>query len=566
MASRNPSSRKTPLQRALRRGMKRGANLEKELWKLGKLTFRTGDEAFDVCEALRRILPKGSTVGGPGARKAVLMLYTDVEQDSPAIEVLREVGVPLVWAALDEGLQDSTDFEPYDLLWALEIVVAFTPTAGVDAVVRAVRKGIAPDEFRWVRVFECFADGCGELEQLFRELSGCLPTSFAAIALLDRANAARRAGAALTHPFDSAAGLEHLERLLRGVDPERYSYAASATMALPFLGGSKRDELLAIALEHPSYDIRLRAARAAADLGRDTGFEALARACLDLRTAERARIHLEELDREDVIPAEAKEADFKARANFAEWLADYRELGVPPDEVEIVDRRELNWPPERKPIPVRLLRYRASHLPSLENANDSRESVKLENEPDSQGGPEVAEDEYAEEAIDKDSDLTTDVGFVGGMTFCMFGYAVGKRPPEDGYAMHCHLEMELSDLISDVFVFAEQDEEEDERNFGYEHLLEQCPIPGIELTRILRVTEFADVLRYPAKQVAIASGIRGGERGWVVLDGPRTRWYARSEVPVAYEALVMMVHIGRVLLGFTDEPDRRKYLTPQPTR
>ena len=123
--------------------------------------------------------------------------------------------------------------------------------------------------------------------------------------------------------------------------------------------------------------------------------------------------------------------------------------------------------------------------------------------------------------------------------------------------MHCYLEMEMNDLISEVFVFEEED---DERNLGYDHLLERCPIEGIELTRVLRVAEFSETLQYPAKLVVLASGKRGGESGWVVLDGPRTRWYPESEVPVSYEALVMMVHVGRVLLGFTDEPDRRKYL------
>jgi hypothetical protein len=332
-------------------------------------------------------------------------------------------------------------------------------------------------------------------------------------------------------------------------------------MALPFVSGAKPDELLADAFDHPHCHVRLQAARVAAEMGRDAGYQALARACLDIKVDERARAHLEELGREDLIPAEANEADFKARANFAEWLAHPNELGVPPDEVEIIDRRELNWPPDRQPIPVWLLRYRVSEIPTFkfkESGQDAEEAADDQNA----GNVEVADgfEDASDIASQDDDDMTTDVGFVGSMTFCLFTYGLGTRPPEDGYAMHCYLELVGIDLI------AEELGDDDHPISGYDHLLERCPIEGIESARIVLVVEFADVLQYRARLAAIASATRFGEKGWVVLDGPRTRWYPLSEMPTSTDRLVMMVHVGRVLLGFTDEPDRRKYLVRKTTK
>jgi len=439
-------ARLTPLQRALRRGVQPGKDLEKQLSKLGSKTFRTEAEAFDVCDALRQVLTKGSTVGGRDARTAILYLCNDVDPESPAMEILSDNGIPLVLHAFDDALQGPTGLQDHEIV-PLEVVVRHYPDAGLEGIVKAVRKQIAQTEWCWEFIFKRYSD-----EQIFEALRDCLPTEYAETVVLERANAALRAGTVLRHPYDSDVGLDHLENLLRCHDPDLYSCIAPAVMALPFVRGKKWDELLALAFDHPSEDIRLRAARVAAEVGRDEGFKTLARACLDIRVAERARIHLEEIGREDIIPAEAKEPGFKARANFAEWLADYRELGHPPDEVEIVDHRELHWPPERKLIPVWLLRYRASEAADFRKALNLEEIDDAETEKGETGDRDLSATETAQEAGDStdedddgfDFDWRTDVGFVGSMTFCMFGYGVGKRPPEDAYAMHCYLELEMT--------------------------------------------------------------------------------------------------------------------------
>ena len=79
--------------------------------------------------------------------------------------------------------------------------------------------------------------------------------------------------------------------------------------------------------------------------------------------------------------------------------------------------------------------------------------------------------------------------------------------------------------------------------------------------RITRVVELAPELKYPQRLVGVGPAHRHGEEGFVILDGPRSRWYATSELPPGgSDKQVVMVHVGRALLGFQGVADRRRYL------
>jgi hypothetical protein len=54
-----------------------------------------------------------------------------------------------------------------------------------------------------------------------------------------------------------------------------------------------------------------------------------------------------------------------------------------------------------------------------------------------------------------------------------------------------------------------------------------------------------------------------GEEGWVVLDGDRSEWYPRADMPSeSYESVVLKIHVGSHLLGLNEKRDRTKYLAP----
>jgi hypothetical protein len=510
-------SRRTPLQLALDRGTQPGADLADELRKLRDYSIKSRADAEAICNVLARLVPAGSTVGGKSAFHSLVGLFQHVDgNECPAFAVMAEKGIGLVVQIVNDALQNPACLNTDDVLFALKILAMYGTREGTDAVLCAARQPLRPDDYMWSVILQAYSKEHPERVRLFRELSDPLPSDFLAVSLLDSANAAQRAGAAFPHPFDSAAGKRQLERWLTDGDEEDFSYAVSATAAVPSISAPERDALLALAFDHPSADVQLEAAWAAATLGRDAGIKWLARSCLDVNLAERAKHYLTELGRADAIPAEAEDSSFQAKAEFAQWLAHPNELGRPPDELEIVDHRELQWPPDREPKQMWLMKYRVKDATGLK--------------PDDVG-----------------------VGLVGSVTFCLFTYKLEQRPPEDGYAIHCYWEMASREMIAETDV--------PENSTEYDQMLQQCKLDGLGPAGIVFVVELSPELQYPQKLVALGKATRHGQLGWIVLDGPRSRWYAASEMPAdAWDKTVVMVHVGRVLLGFRDEPDRRSFL------
>jgi hypothetical protein len=519
MAVPDQSPKRAPLQLALERGVQPGADLAEEIRGLGDVQVESRADAEAICRTLDLLATATSPVGGDSALHALVGLFQDVAgPDCPAFEVLRRDGIPRLAALVRDGISGESPRDENELLFALKILALFGTAAGTDVIIEAARKPFNPDGYMWSVILGAYTKDHPQRGRLLAALRDPLTTGFLAVALLDAANAGLVEGSDETHPFDSPAGKQRLEAWLTDPDPEHFSYAVSATVALPFIGNPERDQLLAVALDHPAVNVQLEAAWAAARVGREAGIQVLARYCLDINHSNRARRYLAELDREDSIPEDAADPDFQARAEFAQWLAHPNELGRPPDELTVIDRRELNWPPERAAKPFWLIEYRVRDTSGLK-ADD------------------------------------VGVGLVGGVTFCLFGYKLEERPPEDGYAIHCYWEMQHRGLVSEAEV--------EEGSAEYDHLLADYRAGGLVAERITRVAELSSELNYPGQLVAIARANEDEVEGWLVLDGPRTRFYPDEELPdVPYETTVLGLHVGRQLLGFTDEPDRRAFLRP----
>ena len=180
-----------------------------------------------------------------------------------------------------------------------------------------------------------------------------------------------------------------------------------------FLTSAKAGGLLALALDHPSADVQIEAAFAAGKTGRASGARWLARMCLIPHLSGRAKHYLREFGCEYLIPAESENEEFRAKAEFAEWLAHPAELGRPPDDLEVLDHRMLAWPPGRELRSFWLIKYRIGGTPDP-------------------------------------SSLDVGVGLVGSVTFCFFTYELERRPPEDAYAIHCYWEMQHRALIEEA--------------------------------------------------------------------------------------------------------------------
>lgn len=512
---------KSRLRRAIGKGLANG-KLREELKELGDLTIKSESDAAAICWGLQQLNRESrSNVSEQVCELA--RLFQDVEDaDCAAFQILKDNGIPELLELYDQVQSACREDDEDALMFILKILALYGTTEGTLKVIEATRQPLKPDGYVWSPIMHQYCDGHPQTELLFRSLSDPLPTGFIGVSLLDAANDVLLENNSIAHPFDSADGKGQLRVWLTKGDPDEnedsdeYSYANSAAAALPFLSGPERDDLLALALNHRDEGVRVKAAWASARLGNQDGVHRLSQYCLDFKHAESAKRYLIDLGSEDKIPEKSKDPVFEAITEFSRWLAHPCELGRYPDALELVDRRELAWPPSRSPKWFSLVKYRAKDPTGL------------------------GEDDVG-------------CGLVGSITFCFFSHNLEQRPPEDCYAIHCCWEMEQAKLIEKTDVRDNPSE--------YNSMLSQwtgAPLSNLTMTF---VAEISPVIEYGQRLVGLASGILNGQQGWVVLDGNESCWYPRSEMPSGCsEGVVLNIHIGSRLLRFATGRDRQKYL------
>ncbi len=364
-----------------------------------------------------------STASDAYALREALMLAPereDVDEDQ-AVALVRCVGQPetddtsTTTALRQETLPSLIDFISHPRIAAFDdalsnpsmsayvVLASYHTPDGMKHLVSVFRAGRFAGHWAWEKVFEMVQPGGPGVKWFVDQLAKPLPQGFRAVAFLDCANRLMLGGevAGLAHPFDSEDGWRRLTDWLQ--DAENPSYAKSAAAALPFLSPQACDRLLPIALAHAARSVRVEAAWATAKIGRPDGLHALIAACGDAHCAIEAQDYLRELGHATAIPAAAAEPAFRAMAEFSRWLQHPNELGSVPDELAVVDRRTLLWPPTRDRRELFQIRFSGAHP----------------------GGSR-----------------TGGVGLVGATTFWLVGEGGPEESPDDRLARHCSWELQ----------------------------------------------------------------------------------------------------------------------------
>ncbi|MFM7739777.1 MAG: hypothetical protein ACKO9H_10260 [Planctomycetota bacterium] len=497
--------------------MSPNGDLAEELRPFSEYVIETRSEAKSICKTLQSLYDKPierDSFESPLHSLQKLFLQVGGPQ-SPAFQVFEREGLPLLIRHYERGRQDQKAGVFWDQLFILKILAMYGSFDGATKIVEAARESFQPSESIWHSILGEFAESHPHRDYVYQSLSAPLPGGFIAIALLDSANDASQSEGLERHPFDSEAGERRLQDWLTDTNPDSLSFGESATAALPFISDPGRDRLLALAMDHVSPEIQLRAAWVAAKFGRESGAKMLSRFCGDLMRAKAAVNFLTEVGREDLIPDEARQPAFLARAEMAAWLAHPNELGMPPDEIEVLDHRELAWPPTGERKPFWLIWFRLRDRTGLE-------------------GDKVS------------------CGVVGSMTWSFFFGQMEQRPPEDVYAIHSCWEMQQAKMVevSDIV-----------EPCPFESLLLQWWGHPLEDPRVTDVAKISSSLDSGPRTVAVASARIGTQVGWVALDGADSVWYPKDEQPEETAGLfILQLHIGRKLLGFKETPNRKRYL------
>ncbi|HEY4261343.1 MAG TPA: hypothetical protein VGM98_14345 [Schlesneria sp.] len=395
------------LQTALTRGLAPEGDLCEELSELGEYEIASMADAEALTHAMAEFVKR--TVDSDEAVSAFpefVRLFQSVTL-AEAYRHLAVKGIPLLIEAYDARLIDPSECES-DLLFALKIFARYGTEEGLDRVVDAAYSVALQDGYLWAVIFEQLGDSDPVIPSFIRRLCSPLPDGFVCVAFLDWVNRLARDHVISMHPFNTPDGIGKLRSWLASSDEDEFSYAHAAASAVPFVTDPPRSELLALAMDHSDVGVQMEGAWASAVLGSDAGIKFLARLTLDRNLAITARTYLQELKRADAIPDEANEPEFVAMAELCDWLSHPQEFGLPPDEIELYDARELYWPPTNDWRPLWLFKYHYS-------------------------------------AAGDDESVTDGIGMAGSITFSLIDETSVEMPPEDIYALHCCWELEAND-------------------------------------------------------------------------------------------------------------------------
>ncbi|MGI8981916.1 MAG: HEAT repeat domain-containing protein [Pirellulaceae bacterium] len=311
---------------ALEDSRTKGTYLRHELRRARIESISTVDDALAICDALRQIdVYEDSAKRRSGWRSPLTTLgeYFLNPSSEAATDAFFDEGLPLLLDYFNSRL-DHVHYETdilkrldrvyreqdrlqRDLLFVLWILAEYGSERTAACIQRAFEQPIDPNDQSWCRVFGAITGDHPAIPEIAEQSVDSLPDGLCTIAFLDCMNLASIAGNLGNHPFDTEQGREHLKGWIESADELQFSYAQSAAASLPFIRNPERDQLLAVAMDHPDPPVQLEAAWASSRIGSESGLKMLARFCMEPELGSIACKYLVELGKEDMIPEEARE-------------------------------------------------------------------------------------------------------------------------------------------------------------------------------------------------------------------------------------------------------------------
>lgn len=525
----------SPLRRAVQRGLAPDGNIVKELRSIRDKRIFVHRDAEAIINAIAVLTPQQLTQRLPkyDNRSALLELAAFFDnsnsKNSLAFRTFQEKGVPVLLKAYDSVLALNQPEDETDLLFVLKISAKLGSKESVSRIVEATQRPLAPNSHLWSSIFSELTPKNPITEFVFRSIPTPLTDERISGNLLVEANTLMLTGQIDHHPFDTPTGHQQLEKWLIAAntnsndDRDESRLAIAATSALRYIDSAEQARILKIALQNPSKKIQLEAAGIATQAKLNFGVETLANLCQDVHYSFRAKSYLEQIEKREAIPAAASEPSFMAKAEFSDWLQQFRNLNSLPDELIVVDHREIPWPP----------------------TGDKKEAWLIQC---------VLKDPTGLSADD------AHIGIVGPTTGCLVDHKTIQRSVEDIYALHACIELQNISLI-DITRYTSLLDPDD--------WLPQWKGEPLSAVQIISAATTSDKLDLRNHKLTVASALLKDSEGWVVFDGPRTTWYPKSEQPSGDQddnaELVLKIHIGRQLLNLPIAAnDRKEHLKKEP--
>lgn len=334
-----------------------GGSLDALLREYSTFHIQTEGEVQAICRALDRVhkLPVEELGESPTPIALLSRFFSAAETDDAKVAVVQEGLTVLRWFVADAVA--GKHYPEADILAILRLFAVCKQKEDVQWIYKALMRQIAPNHAHWFQVFEPFRSGHPYAKPFIQGVAKHLPKSVACLAFLELCDVAYESGLVTPHAFESEEGLQKLKKYLQPSPSRSREFARAAARTMKNLRNDYREELQAIAAEHPDPIVSLQSSIDRAAMGNTSEITKLQEQCSDWRYSFLVQKCLEASSMESLIPTEARAPDFLVKAELSFWLTVESEYRVPPDSMEIVDQRSLFWPPVHQTKLLHLVRY-----------------------------------------------------------------------------------------------------------------------------------------------------------------------------------------------------------------
>lgn len=355
------------LQKTLKRWVRNGGDLWSILHADPSLRVESARDALSVCRALEHasaLLPTQreaqEMMGTP--LYALTGLFHEVGAKA-ARRILTNKGLPQLDDIVQRHLYAERFVPQEDVLHIFKIMASYHYGPGVRHLGAALRRDYALDHYLWSLIFALFAEpghpGGGALAERIggANLRGCAETGWLLLA-----NVLAESDQLDGHPFNHAAGRERLRQFLQAeMNDDGWVRAIEATKALAFQQPADIRTLLELAERHPHPRVRLQAlgvrTRKMVAVDRADFVQRLVSHAENPRHSRQACQLLEEAGALEVVPERVEDPEFRALVDLCETLEEWGPFSEAPDHMEVIDSRELHWPPSASPRVCSLCRF-----------------------------------------------------------------------------------------------------------------------------------------------------------------------------------------------------------------
>ena len=274
----------------------------------------------------------------------VLFQQTETDQAS---DYLNDNGITLLMNVLDKILEKeyTTDGFNNPNMMILKMCALYAHKDSFYKLVTHMKASLESDDFLWEMIFRSIGRNDSKVNFVTENLGDIIPKEFIGICYLDMCNNKNIENPDFKHPFNTPHGSNYLLELVKNFSKDTESYVVSATVTIPFLDETYRNQLIEAIRNIKSPLVQMEAAWAGAKLNLESSIADLIAFTKDSRTSKKAVSYMYELDLDKRIPKEVSEPSFEALSEMSEWLSHPQEFGAFPDELEIMAKKELHWPP-----------------------------------------------------------------------------------------------------------------------------------------------------------------------------------------------------------------------------